>query len=72
MPERPRARWVLARASRGPGEPGPSDADSLTTVWKRTRKDVRALHEKIFLPPAAVHHGGPVRRGGPPHPGGGG
>jgi glutamate-ammonia-ligase adenylyltransferase len=51
MPDRPRARWVLARSSRGPGEPGPSDADALTAVWKRTRKDVRALHEKIFYRP---------------------
>ncbi|QCU79360.1 bifunctional [glutamine synthetase] adenylyltransferase/[glutamine synthetase]-adenylyl-L-tyrosine phosphorylase [Citricoccus sp. SGAir0253] len=51
MPERPRARWVLARAARGPGGPGPTDADGLTALWRRTRKDVRALHEKIFYRP---------------------
>lgn len=51
MPERPRARWVLARASRGPAQPGPADSDSLTAVWKRTRRDVRSLHEKIFYRP---------------------
>ncbi|VXB45249.1 bifunctional [glutamine synthetase] adenylyltransferase/[glutamine synthetase]-adenylyl-L-tyrosine phosphorylase [Citricoccus sp. K5] len=51
MPDKPHALWVLARAAKGPGEPGPSDAAALTSLWKRTRKGVRSLHEKIFYRP---------------------
>ncbi|NUL48044.1 bifunctional [glutamine synthetase] adenylyltransferase/[glutamine synthetase]-adenylyl-L-tyrosine phosphorylase [Cellulosimicrobium funkei] len=51
MPDKPQALWVLARAARGPGEPGPSDAEGLTALWKRTRKTVRSLHERIFYRP---------------------
>ncbi|GAA4764905.1 bifunctional [glutamine synthetase] adenylyltransferase/[glutamine synthetase]-adenylyl-L-tyrosine phosphorylase [Citricoccus nitrophenolicus] len=51
MPDKPQALWVLARAARGPGEPGPTGADELTTMWKRTRKTVLSLHEKIFYRP---------------------
>ncbi|WP_313821749.1 bifunctional [glutamine synthetase] adenylyltransferase/[glutamine synthetase]-adenylyl-L-tyrosine phosphorylase [Citricoccus sp.] len=51
MPDKPHALWVLARAARGPGESGPSDAAALTSLWKRTRKRVRSLHEKIFYRP---------------------
>lgn len=51
MPDRPQALWVLARAARGPGEPGPSGAEGLTARWKRTRKTVRSLHERIFYRP---------------------
>ncbi|MEW1979870.1 bifunctional [glutamine synthetase] adenylyltransferase/[glutamine synthetase]-adenylyl-L-tyrosine phosphorylase [Citricoccus sp. NPDC079358] len=51
MPDKSHALWVLARAARGPGEAGPSDAAALTSLWKRTRKKVRSLHEKIFYRP---------------------
>ncbi|NUL44884.1 bifunctional [glutamine synthetase] adenylyltransferase/[glutamine synthetase]-adenylyl-L-tyrosine phosphorylase [Cellulosimicrobium funkei] len=51
MPEKPHALWVLARASKGLGEAGPSDAEALTSLWKKTRKEVRSLHEKIFYRP---------------------
>ncbi|MFC7402176.1 bifunctional [glutamine synthetase] adenylyltransferase/[glutamine synthetase]-adenylyl-L-tyrosine phosphorylase [Citricoccus sp. GCM10030269] len=51
MPDKPRALRVLARASKGPGGKGPSDAKGLTTQWKTTRKEVRSLHEKIFYRP---------------------
>jgi [glutamine synthetase] adenylyltransferase / [glutamine synthetase]-adenylyl-L-tyrosine phosphorylase len=51
MPDKPHSLWVLARAAKGPGGPGPSDADGLTSLWKRTRKQVRSLHEKIFYRP---------------------
>lgn len=51
MPDKPEALWVLARAAKGPGEPGPSDAAGLTALWKRTRKTVRSLHERIFYRP---------------------
>ncbi|REE03337.1 bifunctional [glutamine synthetase] adenylyltransferase/[glutamine synthetase]-adenylyl-L-tyrosine phosphorylase [Citricoccus muralis] len=51
MPDKQHALWVLARAAKGPGESGPSDAAALSSLWKRTRKGVRSLHEKIFYRP---------------------
>ncbi len=51
MPEKSHALWVLARSAKGPGAPGPADADGVTDRWKRTRKTVRSLHEKIFYRP---------------------
>ncbi|MGM7667509.1 bifunctional [glutamine synthetase] adenylyltransferase/[glutamine synthetase]-adenylyl-L-tyrosine phosphorylase [Microbacterium sp. A93] len=51
MPDTSQALWVLARAAKGPGELGPSDAAGLTSLWKRTRKTVRSLHERIFYRP---------------------
>ena len=58
MPQASEAQRVLARAVLPPDRLGELTSSSLLKAWRATKRDVRALHERLFFRPllAAVAH----------------